>query len=130
MVLNEIMEKLSERSDWQYSEYGKDKSVIIVPLDGNRFQAVLAQVRSDNGRQGFQFISKICAFNNDIDLKELLLNNINFYYAKFIIENDIIRLIASTYADRADEKLLMEMILEVATRADEWEHKLTGLDVN
>lgn len=130
MSLNQLMEKMSERAGWQYSEYGVDKSVVIVPLKNNRFQAVLAQEKNINGRKGYQFISKICACTPEIDLKELLLNNIYFSYARFIIEHDILRLAAVAHEDQADETLLIEIIMEVAKCADEWENKLTGLDVN
>lgn len=130
MGLNEFMEKLAGQIGGQFSEYDTDKSVIIVPLDQNRFQAVLGAEKNDNGKKGFQFTSKVCEYNEKIDLKELLKNNSYFVYAKFVIEDDIIRLVASSYLDNATDELLKEMVIEVANGADEWEYKLTGLDVN
>jgi len=124
------MEKMSEQAGWQYSEYGSDKSVVIVPLANNRFQAVLAQEKMIDGKKRYLFASKICVCGPEIDLKELLLNNIYFIYSRFVIEYDILRLAAGVYEAHAEEALLMEMIMEVARGADEWENKLTGLDVN
>ncbi|MGK7395360.1 MAG: hypothetical protein ACNS62_12360 [Candidatus Cyclobacteriaceae bacterium M3_2C_046] len=132
MNLNEFMEKFASEIGGQYSEYDSDKSVIIVPLDQNRFQAVLGNVRRNGEaeRLAFEFTSKVCEYNEKIDLKELLKRNNSFFYAKFIIIDDIIKVEASTFLDTSSEEQMKEMVVEVAKAADEWEYKLTGLDVN
>ena len=129
--LNNFMQRFADEIGGQYSEYNKLKSVIIVPLVHNRFQAVLGAMRKDEeDREGLEFTSKVCEYNEKIDLKELLKKNHAFTYAKFVIVEDIIKVEASTLSENTNENLLKEMIYEVANAADEWEYKLTGLDVN
>lgn len=129
--LNVFMSEYADEIDGQYSEYNQEKSVIIVPLDENRFQAVLGAIKSNqNGVKAFKFTSKVCEFNDNIDLKELMKKNHNFTYSKFVIVEDIVKVEASTKMDNANQEQLKEMIIEVASAADEWEYKLTGLDVN
>jgi hypothetical protein len=130
MALNEFMEKLADEIDGQYSEYDINKSVVIVPLKHGRLQAVLGSERNENGSKIIQFTSKICVYTPEIDLKELLKNNINYFYSKFYIDDDFIRMVATVSMKDVNEEILKEMIMEVASAADEWEHKLTGLDVN
>ncbi|MFW5761889.1 MAG: hypothetical protein ACOCXH_13010 [Cyclobacteriaceae bacterium] len=70
--LNAFMSDYAREIDGQYSEYNQEKSVIIVPLDENRFQAVLGSIRTNsNGVKALKFTSKVCEFNEKIDLKEL-----------------------------------------------------------
>jgi hypothetical protein len=129
--LNAFMSEYATEIDGQYSEYNQEKSVIIVPLDENRFQAVLGAIKSNHdGIVALKFTSKVCEFNEKIDLKELLKKNHNFTYSKFVIVEDVIKVEASTKMDNANIDQLKEMIIEVASAADEWEYKLTGLDVN
>ncbi len=129
--LNAFMSDYAREIDGQYSEYNQEKSVIIVPLDENRFQAVLGSIRTNsNGVKALKFTSKVCEFNEKIDLKELLKKNHNFTYSKFVVVEEIIKVESSTKLNNANVEQLKEMILEVATAADEWEYKLTGLDVN
>ncbi len=130
MAINEFMEKFAIEIGGQYSEYDTNKSVLIVPLKQNRFQAVLGSERSENGRKIIQFTSKVCACHPDFDLKELLQAQLHLYYTKFFIEEDIIRMMATAISDDLSDKIMKEMILEVAHAADEWEDKLTGQDVN
>lgn len=129
--LNNFMERFADEIGGQFSEYNKEKSVIIVPLEQNRFQAVLGAVRkSNNNQQGFEFTSKVCEFSDKVDLSELMKRNHDFIYAKFVVVEDLIKVEASAFLVNANEELLKEMIYEVAKGADEWEYKLTGLDVN
>jgi hypothetical protein len=130
MALNELMEKLSGEIDGQYSEYDVNKSIVIVPLQKNRFQAVFGSERRENGNILYQFTSKICLYSPQIDLKELLKNNLNYYYARFYIDDDFVRMAATIAMKEMNVEILKEIIMEVANAADEWEHKLTGLDVN
>jgi len=132
MNLNKFTEKFANEIGGQYSEYDEDKCVIIMPLAENRFQAVLAIARQPDGQDSlaFVFTSKVCEYTEKIDLKELLKQNYNFNFAKFVIVDEIIKVEASSLIENASEALLKQMILEVANSADEWEYKLTGLDVN
>ncbi len=128
----EFMEKVANDMGGQYSEYDTSKSVIIVPLPDNRYQAVVGVVKYNDkfNKTGIEFSSKVCPLNNDIDLKELLLENAKTCYAKFVIVDDYIRVEGSTFLEYINQNGLKEIIIEVANKADEWEYKLTGLDVN
>jgi hypothetical protein len=129
--LNSFMSSFAEEIDGQYSEYNKEKAVIIVPLDQNRYQAVLGITKTCEDKSiSVKFTSKVCEFHEKIDLKELLKKNHNFVYGKFVIVENIIKVEATGKMDNSVEEQLKEMIYEVARSADDWEYKLTGMDVN
>jgi hypothetical protein len=129
---NEFMERFAEEIDGQFSEYDQTKSVIIVPLEENRFQAVLGVIKYNEKfkKTGIEFSSKVCPFSDDIDCKQLIIENAKTCYAKFVIIDDFIKVEGSTFLETIMEEGLKEIIKEVAQLADEWELKLTGLDVN
>ena len=129
---NEFMERFADEIDGQFSEYDQSKSVIIVPLEENRFQAVLGVIKFNEkfNKTGVEFSSKVCPFSDDIDCKQLVLENAKTCYAKFVIVDDFIKVEGSTFVETIMEEGLKEIIKEVAQLADEWELKLTGLDVN
>ena len=129
---NEFMERYAEEIDGQFSEYDQSKSVIIVPLDENRFQAVLGVIKHNEkfNKTGIEFSSKVCPYSDDIDCKQLVIENAKTCYAKFVIIDDFIKVEGSTFLETIMEEGLKEIIKEVAQLADEWELKLTGLDVN
>jgi hypothetical protein len=130
MSLNKFLEKFSAEIGGQYSDYDINKSVVIVPLNQNRFQAVLGTENNENGQVVYHFTSKVCMYHPNIELKELLKNNINYHYSKFFIDDDVLRVAASVFKKDVTDDVLKEIIKEVANTADEWEYKLTGLDVN
>lgn len=129
---NEFMEKFSEEIGGQFSEYDQSKSVIIVPLEENRFQAVLGVIKYNEkfNKTGLEFSSKVCPFSDDIDCKQLIIENAKTCHAKFVIVDDFVKVEGSTFLETVKEEGLKEIIKEVAQLADEWELKLTGLDVN
>lgn len=129
---NEFMERFAEEIGGQFSEYDQSKSVIIVPLDENRFQAVLGVTKFNKKfkKMGVEFSSKVCPFSDDIDCKQLVIENAKTCYAKFVIIDDFVKVEGSTFLETIREEGLKEIIKEVAQLADEWELKLTGLDVN
>ena len=126
------MEKYALEIGGQFSEYDKFKSVIIVPLNDNRFQAVLGVVKHNEkfDKTGVELSSKVCAFSEDFDLKEMLEENARTCYAKLVIVDDYIKVEGSTFLNNIKEEGIKEIIQEVATVADEWEYKLTGRDIN
>ena len=126
------MLRLADEIGGQFSEYDNSKSVIIVPLQDNRFQAVLGVVKYNEkfNKTGIVFSSKVCKHTADIDLKELLLENAKTCYAKFVISDGFLRVEGSAFLENINENGLKEILIEVANKADEWELKLTGLDVN
>ena len=129
---NEFMEAFAEEINGQFSEYDKNRSVIIVPLEENRFQAVLGVIKYNEKfkKTGIEFSSKVCPFSEDIDCKQLVIENAKTCYAKFVIVDDFIKVEGSTFLETIMEEGLKEIIQEVAQMADEWELRLTGLDVN
>jgi len=129
--LNNFMSLFADEIDGQYSEYNKEKAVIIVPLDQNRYQAVLGTTKKcEDNSTSVKFTSKVCEFHEKIDLKELMKKNHNFVYGKFVLVEGILKVEASGKMDNAVAEQLKEMIYEVASSADDWEYKLTGMDVN
>ena len=129
---NEFMRRLADEIGGQFSEYDTSKSVIIVPLQENRFQAVLGLVKYDEkfNKTGVVFSSKVCKETSDINLKELLLENAKTSAAKFVITDGYVKVEGSAFLENINENGLKEILIEVANKADEWELKLTGLDVN
>ncbi|HLF33025.1 MAG TPA: hypothetical protein VI583_02230 [Cyclobacteriaceae bacterium] len=126
------MRRLADEIGGQFSEYDTSKSVIIVPLQENRFQAVLGLVKYDEkfNKTGVVFSSKVCKETSDINLKELLLENAKTSAAKFVITDGYVKVEGSAFLENINENGLKEILIEVANKADEWELKLTGLDVN
>ncbi len=132
MNFTEFMESFAEEIGGQFSEYDKTKSVIIVPVDEFRFQTVVGEMRHINhyDKTAIEYSSKVCSYQGDIDLKLLLEENTKFCHAKFSIVDGFVKVEASAFIDNATAELLKEIILEVAQMADEWEYKLTGMDVH
>ena len=129
---NVFMEKFADEIGGQFSEYDKSKSVIIVPLDDNRFQAVLGVMKYNDKfkKMGVEFSSKVCPASEDLDYKRLIMENAKTCYAKFVIVDDFIKVEGSAFLETTSEDGLKEIVREVAQLADEWEYKLTGMDVN
>ena len=95
---NEFMERYAEEIGGQFSEYDHSKSVIIVPLEENRFQAVLGVIKYNEKfkKMGVEFSSKVCPFSDDIDW--IKYNNPFYEYNCFISQynNPIIDLCLQT----------------------------------
>jgi len=129
---NELMEKIAEDIGGQYSEYDKYKSVIIVPLEQNRYQAVVGVLKHNDklNKTRLEFSSKVCQLSESVDLKELLMENAKTCYARFVIIDDYVRVEGSTFLESVTESGIKEIIDEVANMADAWELKLTGMDVH
>ncbi len=134
MNLLAYMQRLSEEINGRFLEYDTSKSVIVVPLKDGRYQAVQGTLRTldDGHTQTITFVSKVCTYNPDIDLKTFLLENRNLFYSKFAVDNDFIKVEASVFIEflnDANTSFLKQMIIEVAETADAWEGKLTGIDI-
>ena len=129
---SELMEKIAEDIGGQFSEYDKYKSVIIVPLEENRYQAVVGVLKHSDkvNKTRLEFSSKVCQLSESVDLKELLMENAKTCYARFVIVDDYVRVEGSTFLESVTESGIKEIIDEVANMADAWELKLTGMDVH
>ena len=133
MDLNSFMKSYAEEIGGTYSEYDSSTSIIIVPLADERFQTVLGKLKNSkrfNSRLGIEFTSKVGEFNAGIDTKLLLEENANLNHAKFVIIDNIIHVEAASFVETVTEEIIKEIIQEVANVADEYELKLTGVDVH
>jgi len=132
MDLGVYIKKLAARIGGQYDEYNENKWILIVPLQDGRYQAVIGTILFHEKYQKtlIELASKVADFHPGIELKSLLEENTKCCHAKFSIADDTIRIEASAYVDNVTEEMLEEMILEVANTADEWEFRLTGIDVH
>ncbi len=131
MNFSEFIQNFAEEIGGQYSEYDESKSVLIIPIDDFRFQTVVGEIRllKHYDKTAIEFSSKVCPATEDIDLELLLRENTKFCHAKFSIVDGFVRVEASIFIETVSEELLKEIIMEVAKMADEWEYKLTGMDV-
>ncbi|MEQ9300610.1 MAG: hypothetical protein RIF33_18715 [Cyclobacteriaceae bacterium] len=133
MDLNSFMQRFADEIGGDYSQYDATRSVIIVKLPDERFQTVLGKVVNHDkyNKEVIEFTSKVCSVDEDIDYASLLRYSDEFIHSKFVVApDDYLKVAASAYTETVTEALLKEMILEAANVADEWENKITGLDVN
>ena len=132
MNIMNYVQQYAEQIGGQYTDYDHSKSVVVVPITGSRFQTVLAvtQTSAVSGRNQALFSSKVCEYNNALDLKNLLEQNANFDYSKFVLEEGFLKVEASCLANSVSQDQIKEMIQEVAQLADHYELKLTGKDIH
>lgn len=132
MDIMKHLQQYAEQIGGQYTDYDHTKSVVVVPLDGSRFQTVLALQQKSlvSGRDRAIFSSKICEDDGKIDFKDLLTQNARFDYSKFVLEDGFLKVEASCITSAASEDQLKEMLQEVAQLADQYELKLTGKDIH
>ncbi|WP_258103363.1 hypothetical protein [Marinoscillum sp. MHG1-6] len=123
--------KLAKDIKAEHTEYDANHSVFIVPLKGARFQTVIAQLLDHPkfNKKVVKVSTKICYTSEDIDYPSVLAGSADFVHTRFIVEDDLLKAEASFFFEAANEKIMKEMILEVANTADEWEFKITGKDV-
>lgn len=126
------VQQYAEQIGGQFTDYDHSKSVVVVPITGSRFQTVLAvtQTSAVSGRNQALFSSKVCEYTNSLDLKNLLEQNANFDYSKFVLEEGFLKVEASCLANSVSQDQIKEMIQEVAQLADHYELKLTGKDIH
>ncbi len=132
MNLKDQIQLYAEQIGGNFTSYDSTKSVVVVPINGSRFQTVLAinQKSTVSGRDQTVFSSKVCEYSTFLDLKNLLEQNAHFDYSKFVLEDGFLKVEASCLSNSVNEQQLKEMIQEVAQLADHYEDKLTGQDVH
>ncbi|MBA4058135.1 MAG: hypothetical protein C0490_25685 [Marivirga sp.] len=130
-ILNYV-QQYAEQIGGQFTDYDHTKSVVVVPINGSRFQTVLAitQTSAVSGRDQALFSSKVCEYSAGLDLKNLLEQNASFDYSKFVLEEGFLKVEASCLAASVSQDQIKEMIQEVAQLADHYELKLTGKDIH
>ena len=132
MNIMQYLEQYADEVGGQYTDYDNSKAVVVIPMNGSRYQTVLAvkQISRISGRDQATFTSKVCEFNSTLDLKALLEQNADFDYSKFVLEEGYLKVEASCLASSASEDQVKEMVQEVAKLADMYEMKLTGKDIH
>ena len=134
MDIMNYVQQYAEEIGGQFTDYDHSKSVIVVPLNDSRFQTVLAMRQKSpvSGRDQAIFSSKVCEFQREynINLEDLMKQNGNFDYCKFVLEDGFLKVEASCLASTANESQLKEILQEVAQLADHYENKLTGKDIH
>ena len=132
MNIMNYVQQYAEQIGGQYTDYDHSKSVVVIPITGSRFQTVLAitQTSAVSGRNQALLSSKVCEYTNSLDLKNLLEQNANFDYSKFVLEEGFLKVEASCLANTVSQDQIKEMIQEVAQLADHYELKLTGKDIH
>jgi hypothetical protein len=132
MDIMEYVQQYAEQIGGQYTDYDHSKSVVVVPLEGSRYQTVLATKQKSpvSGRDQAVFSSKICEFKMDMNLEDLMKQNAHFDYSKFVLQDGYLKMEASCLASTANEGQLKEMLQEVAQLADHYELQLTGKDIH
>jgi len=132
MNIMNYVQQYAEQIGGQYTDYDHTKSVVVVPINSSRFQTVLAitQISAVSGRNQALFTSKVCEYTNGLDLKNLLEQNANFDFSKFVLDDGFLKVEASCLASSVSQEQIKEMIQEVAQLADHYELKLTGKDVH
>lgn len=132
MDFRKFSEQYAAEIGGQFREYDQTRSVIIVPLYGDRFQTITGHVisNSDYGREVVQIKTKVCNLKAFIPFEEILEASSGLPYAKFITEDGFLKVEASNFLLNLTEDMVKEMIQEVANVADDWEFKITGEDIH
>lgn len=132
MDLTSFMKKYADQISGQYIEYNKTLSVIIIPVAGNRFQTVMGNIKQSSlyNRKVITFTSKVCPINDKIDFKMLLEQTAFFNYCRFVVSENYVQIEAVSSLEGAEEDDIKEMLHEVANIADQYEMKLTGVDIH
>ena len=131
MNIFSVIQKYTEQIGGTFTDYDHQKCIVILPLNDNRFQTVLAVTGTSkvSGKPRVYFTSKVSNSTDGIDAKELLSQNKNFDYSKFIIDDGQLKVEASCLTDSATEDEIKFMIQEVGQLADQFELRLTSKDI-
>ena len=131
MNYKSFAKKYADEINGDFSEYDDERSVIVIQLPDERFQAVQGRIyhHEGYGREVIELKSTVCRANEKIDFQELLSDSTNFVHTKFVIEDGFMRVEASAFMDNVNESRVKEMIQEAGNLADQWEFKITGKDI-
>lgn len=127
MELNNFMKSYAEEIKGNFSEYDNQRSVIVVPLDLDRQQAVVGEIDLENNL--ISISSKVCVVEDNLRYKELLEENHKSTFGKFTIVNGFLKVESRNPADIVSNEMLKRAIQEVAQLADKWEMTITGSDI-
>lgn len=132
MDLFRIVKKYMEEIGGQFTDYDTTKAIMVVPLNKSRFHTIILTLEknSNTGTQHALFTTKVCEYVASISLRELLEQNANTNYSKFILEDGQIKVEAAIPVEGITSDEVKYIIQEVANLADSYEFKLTGKDIH
>ncbi len=130
MEFSRFSQKLASEIRADYTEYDANHSVLVVPLPDGRYQTVVARLMEHPKfkKEVVRVTSKVCYTSEDINYRELLTASDNYVHTNFTIEDDILKVEASLFYESVDDHIMKEIVKEVASIADDWEFKITGID--
>lgn len=131
MDLSAIMKRYAAETGAQYTEYDQAQSIIIVPVSGGRFQTVMGLIIENDlyKRRLISLTSKVTSVKPDIDYKMLLEQTTFFNYCRFAIKDNYLQVEAIASLVGISEETIREMVQEVANLADQFEMRITGVDI-
>ncbi len=132
MDINSFLKNYADQIGGQYTAYNSEKSILIVPVSGNRFQTVIGTLKKNDlyNRDIIVLSSKVCEANAGQDYKLLLEQASYFNYCRFVISETHLQIEAIAAVDGVNDAGLKEMVQEVANLADQYEMKLTRADIH
>ncbi len=132
MNILQSVKQYADQIGGTFTDYDHTKAIVVVPLNNGRFQTVLVILEKSktSGKERAVFTSKVGEFNSSIDTYSLLVQNGHFDFSKFIIEDDQIKVVASSLVDTTTADDVKYMVQEVAQLADHYELLFTGKDIH
>jgi len=131
MDLRSFMTRFAQEVGGEYNEYAPELFIIIVPVSGGRAQTVVGEIRFSElyNRKILVFSSKVCPAGPELDYRSVLTQSSFLAYSRFAVIENYLQVQAGADYDTISDTQLKEMIREVANIADNFEMKLTGVDV-
>ncbi|MDX2190741.1 MAG: hypothetical protein SFY32_12840 [Bacteroidota bacterium] len=128
--LDKILENYANEVGGKVIPYTDNQSIIIMPTKHGRFQRVLGWSRISKSRniKFLEFDSKVCEWNDSIDMKKYLNEAGAFTFCRLIIKEGFLQVASSVIVEHATDDLVKDMVKEVAEIADELEFQITGKD--
>ncbi|GAB4239035.1 MAG: hypothetical protein Tsb0034_15000 [Ekhidna sp.] len=132
MDFRSFCKQYAEEIEGEYREYDNDRSVIIIPLPGGRFQTVTGHIvhNEEYDREVVQLKTKVCEIKEDIPFEDLLAESASYPYSKFIVEDGFLKVEAIAFSVNLNKDMIKEMFAEIAKHADDWEFRITGKDIH
>ncbi|MGK7393019.1 MAG: hypothetical protein ACNS62_00545 [Candidatus Cyclobacteriaceae bacterium M3_2C_046] len=126
-IVTEYIKEFARQIEGIFVDYNDYKFAVIVPLiDSKRIQRVFGII--DEKFHRIEFRSMVCK-KEQADFSELMEQQKEFIYSKFLKEEENVMISASLEIENAEFDLLRKVIMEVAEYADVWEKKFTGQDI-
>ena len=130
MEFSKFSQNLAQDIGADFTEYDANHSVLVVPLNDGRFQTIVVKLMEHPKfkKEVVRITSKVCYTSEDINYKELLTASDGYVHTNFTIEDEVLKVEASFFYESMDDEIMKEIVKEVASIADDWEFKITGVD--